>query len=251
MSLLDTVQRIFFDTKQEVIVKMYDKSLLFQKGGMSASPRVFGVTWFDQGTRCSCFPEVTCRNAHRELFVGSCPTGCEERLSILLPLYFSYFPHPHHCAHLSPHWFCLSYFLRTLIVCSYLHCALCARLLISSLRPFPFVLSNVPGELLQTPTQTIPLSSRLTLWHQSQGCHTLLHTTSLLLIHPSLILPRQPQCTVCRPQKSLLSCQFGMFSQTRPLPRMFFLLVFFHFFEPSLDTNVVGQWSVSCQLYFK
>lgn len=98
MSLLDTVQRIFFNTKQEVILKMYDKSLLFQKGGMPASPRVFGVTWFDQGTQCSCFPEVTCRNAHRELFVGSCPTGCEERLSILLPLYFSYFPHPHHCA---------------------------------------------------------------------------------------------------------------------------------------------------------
>lgn len=44
MSLLDTVQRIFFDTKQEVILKMYDKSLLFQKGGMPASPRVFGVT---------------------------------------------------------------------------------------------------------------------------------------------------------------------------------------------------------------
>lgn len=44
MSLLDTVQRIFFNTKQEVILKMYDKSLLFQKGGMPASPRVFGVT---------------------------------------------------------------------------------------------------------------------------------------------------------------------------------------------------------------
>lgn len=181
---------------------MYDKSLHFRKGECLVWPDLIRA------------PSVSLsQKLLAEMFTGgslwaAVPQRVKRDLVSSFPLTFLIFLTLIIVPNLS-HWFCLSYFLSTLIVCSYLHCVHCARLLISSLYPFQFVFYIVPKELLQTLTQTIPLSFHLTCWHQSQG-HTLLHMTSFLL------LPIQPQCTVCRSQSLPFRVNLGVCTDMSP-----------------------------------
>lgn len=125
---------------------MYDKSLLFQKGGMPASPRVLVLPDLVRA------PNVpVSQKPLAEMFTGSSlwaavPQGAKRDLASSFPFIFLIFLTLIIGPNLSRHGFCLSYFLSTLIVCSCLHCVHCARLLISSLRPFPFVLAPMYPE---------------------------------------------------------------------------------------------------------